>query len=69
MLVYEGRKIQEADANQPVHQFGSGPLDPLGREHTEAFISSDALADRWSEMTQQLRQDGWSGPYGRDARA
>ena len=44
-------------------------LDPLGGEHTEAFISSQDLVDRWGEITQQLRHDGWFGPYGRDARA
>ena len=44
-------------------------LDPLGRQHTESYTSPRDLDDRWSEITQQLRQAGWFGPFGRDPRA
>jgi hypothetical protein len=43
-------------------------IDPSGREHTERLASSEDLETRWSEVRTQLSNDGWSGPFGRDAR-
>jgi hypothetical protein len=43
-------------------------IDPTGREHTERLASSEDLEARWTEIRSQLSDDGWMGPFGRDAR-
>jgi hypothetical protein len=43
-------------------------IDPNGAEHSERHMSTDALEARWTELRTQLVQDGWIGPFGRDAR-
>ena len=43
-------------------------FDPGGREHTEHLGSSADLEARWSEIRSHLSDDGWMGPFGRDAR-
>ena len=43
-------------------------IDPTGREHTERLASTEELEQRWTEVRTQLGQDGWTGPFGRDAR-
>ena len=43
-------------------------VDPSGREHTERLASTEELETRWNEVRTQLSNDGWIGPFGRDAR-
>jgi hypothetical protein len=43
-------------------------IDQHGVEHTERHASADDLEARWTEVRKQLSHDGWSGPFGRDAR-
>lgn len=43
-------------------------LGPGDVEYTERFATADALQQRWDELRTRLVQDGWSGPFGRDAR-
>jgi hypothetical protein len=40
-----------------------------GGEQPETHDSSEALDDRWCELTRQLKRDGWQGPFGRDGRS
>ena len=44
-------------------------IAPDGSEHTELYSSTQDLTDRCAEIAEGLRDDGWSGPLGRDARA
>jgi hypothetical protein len=43
-------------------------IDADGVERTESHTLDDHLQTRWNEVCVQLSRDGWSGPFGRDAR-
>lgn len=40
--------------------------EPDGTERTEAFTTSEAAHARWLEIQEQLKNDGWWGPHGRE---
>ena len=44
-------------------------ITPDGGHQTERHESSDALHARWGEVIQQLTDQGWRGPFGRDTRS
>ena len=44
-------------------------IDATGASQTERFGSATDLNDRWGEVQHDLREAGWSGPFGRDGRA
>ena len=44
-------------------------FDVTGASQTERFGSATDLEDRWGEVQHDLREAGWSGPFGRDGRA
>jgi hypothetical protein len=40
--------------------------EPDGTEHSEMFATSEAAHGRWLQIQEQLRNDGWWGPHGRE---
>jgi hypothetical protein len=44
-------------------------ITPDGVQHTEEHESSDRLHARWGEVVEQLTDQGWQGPFGRDTRS
>ncbi len=43
-------------------------IEPGGMKHTERYHSSDHLHERWEQVCEQLAEEGWNGPFGRDSR-
>ena len=39
---------------------------PDGTERLESFTTSDAAHARWLEIQEELKNEGWWGPHGRD---
>ena len=44
-------------------------IDATDASQTERFGSASDLEKRWDEVQHDLREAGWSGPFGRDGRA
>ncbi len=44
-------------------------ITPDGVHQTEQHESSDGLHARWCEVSRQLTEQGWQGPFGRDTRS
>ena len=44
-------------------------ITPDGGHQTEQHESSHGLHARWGEVSRQLTQRGWQGPFGRDTRS
>jgi hypothetical protein len=40
--------------------------EPDGTERSEMFATSEAAHGRWLQIQEQLRNDGWWGPHGRE---
>ena len=43
-------------------------IDSGGEELTGRYNSAAELEQRWAEVNKQLIREGWTGPFGRDAR-
>lgn len=44
-------------------------IAPDGASQSERYSSSADLAERWQQLTVDLEDGGWAGPFGRDPRS